>query len=345
VLLLLAVGAGGWLGGKWSVTTINERPAVPPESSQYAKYTVKEGIVGDSRALLATARWPIASAVVGLRSGTVTSVPAWAGTGQRLAGGETVVTVDLRPVVALSGEIPMFRDIGINATGADVTQLQTFLRQGGWLNDAGREDVKFGQLTRDAVRAWQESIGLPRTGIVARGDIVFLAALPRLVDVSVRVGETVDFSKPFLDLYAPSPEFRVEASQGGPQMASETPVVVSLGSQSFDALLGPLVTENGAQFHILHGKDGGAPCAEPCASVPLVGESSVSVEALIVAELSGPMVPSSAIGTSADGSTFVRLAQGDERAVRVQASANGLSIVSGVQLGEVVLIPTVNDER
>jgi peptidoglycan hydrolase-like protein with peptidoglycan-binding domain len=79
--------------------------------------------------------------------------------------------VDEQPVILLSGVVPMYRDLGPGAAGADVEQLESNLAQPGYRGFT--VDDEYTQSTAQAVSAWQEAVGATATGIVARVDVVF----------------------------------------------------------------------------------------------------------------------------------------------------------------------------
>src|SRR5262249_3231568 len=55
------------------------------------------------------------------------------------------------------------RNLTVGDSGSDVSSLQSFLIQGGFLHVAASTGY-FGSLTSSALAAWQASVGLPSTG-------------------------------------------------------------------------------------------------------------------------------------------------------------------------------------
>lgn len=85
--------------------------------------------------------------------------------GDTVRAGEVIVEVSGRPLYALRGAIPIYRDLRPGADGKDIAQLQAALRR---LGHPTGDDPKgfFGAGTKDAVVSFYESIGYdaPTTG-------------------------------------------------------------------------------------------------------------------------------------------------------------------------------------
>ncbi|MEZ4681664.1 MAG: peptidoglycan-binding domain-containing protein [Caldilineaceae bacterium] len=79
----------------------------------------------------------------------ITTLPA---RGVRLVEGDLLLTASERPVFVLQGATPVYRDLAIGATGADVWQLELALARLGF--DGGAVDGHFDEQTAAAVTAW-----------------------------------------------------------------------------------------------------------------------------------------------------------------------------------------------
>lgn len=86
----------------------------------------------------------------------VTKLPVVAG--KRVEAGQLLVEVSGRPVFALRGELPMFRDLKPGAEGDDVAQLQRALGDVGYSTSGDREG-RFGERTKAALSAFYSGIG------------------------------------------------------------------------------------------------------------------------------------------------------------------------------------------
>jgi peptidoglycan hydrolase-like protein with peptidoglycan-binding domain len=120
----------------------------------------------------------------GTLPGTITGVPEL---GDVIAPGDTVYEVDNRPVVAVDGVLPMWRDLAPGVGGPDVSQLEAHLAALGYGGFTVDDDYTW--LTAEAVRAWQEDNGMPETGTVAVGEILFIAEPIRVADVPAAPGD------------------------------------------------------------------------------------------------------------------------------------------------------------
>ncbi|MDR1264137.1 MAG: peptidoglycan-binding protein [Propionibacteriaceae bacterium] len=79
------------------------------------------------------------------------------GAGQEIAQGEVLAEVSGRPVYALAGSVPAYRDLKPGYQGDDVRQLQQDLADMGF--DPGVIDGVYGEATKQAVRAFYAAIG------------------------------------------------------------------------------------------------------------------------------------------------------------------------------------------
>jgi HlyD family secretion protein len=85
--------------------------------------------------------------------------------GQEIAPGAVLLEVAGRPLLALPGEIPAYRDLRPGATGRDVAQLQAALRSLSF--DPAEPEGTLGPGTKRALSAFYESTGYP---VLTEGD-------------------------------------------------------------------------------------------------------------------------------------------------------------------------------
>ena len=140
-----------------------------------------------------------------LGHGDALGIPAAQGTLTRVATADTEVTrgtelfrLDERPVTALIGAIPMYRDLRPGDEGIDVEQLEANLAALGYTGFTA--DDEYTDNTAEAVEEWQEDIGAAETGTVARSDVVFLPAGGRVGTVYADLGAQVTPGSPVLDV-------------------------------------------------------------------------------------------------------------------------------------------------
>ncbi|WP_136520152.1 MULTISPECIES: peptidoglycan-binding domain-containing protein [Cellulomonas] len=108
--------------------------------------------------------------------------------GAHLTSGTSPLTLDDRPVVALSTAVPLWRDLDLGATGADVRALQDELVR---LGHELRPDGVYRERTRAAVRALLTSLGAVRpSGALPVASVLWLPA-PDVVATTcaARVGD------------------------------------------------------------------------------------------------------------------------------------------------------------
>jgi hypothetical protein len=121
-------------------------------------------------------------------SGTLTWI---APVGSTVERGEPLFKVDERPVLALYGSVPLYRPLGVDAEdrakGADVRQLQENLAALGYKGFS--VDGTYTSATAAAVRRWQTDLGLPPTGSIELGQLVFIPGSVRIAEHTARVGD------------------------------------------------------------------------------------------------------------------------------------------------------------
>lgn len=122
--------------------------------------------------------------LTGRLSGTLTWLP---GVGTVLRRGQALYRVDDTPVTLLYGTLPAYRVLKTGDEGADVTQLERNLYALGYRGFT--VDDTFSAATATAVRAWQEDLGLPQTGVVEPGRIAYAAGPVRVAEQKGALGD------------------------------------------------------------------------------------------------------------------------------------------------------------
>ncbi|MCP2322898.1 hypothetical protein HDA40_001405 [Hamadaea flava] len=100
-------------------------------------------------------------------AGTVTWL---APEGSTVARGKPVYKVDSDPVVLLYGSTPFYRTLAAGLDGDDVNTLESNLKALGYTGFT--VDDEYTSATADAVRQWQEDLGVPETGRVEVSRVV-----------------------------------------------------------------------------------------------------------------------------------------------------------------------------
>ncbi len=121
-------------------------------------------------------------------SGTFTWLPA---VGATIGRGETLWRVNNQPVVLMYGSVPAYRALKEGVSdGPDVTELNENLIDLGYDPYGAISGVEdFSEATVAAVRRWQHAEGLPETGKVELGRIVFVPGARRVTAVKVVLGQ------------------------------------------------------------------------------------------------------------------------------------------------------------
>jgi peptidoglycan hydrolase-like protein with peptidoglycan-binding domain len=166
-------------------TSIGDEETSAPPAVSTAQVTTGS-MVSETR-VAGTVQYATKAAIASGLSGIVTEVPA---VGATVGVGGVAYRVDTRPVTVLSGALPAWRDFASGMTeGEDIRQLEQNLKALGFFG--GEPDARFTWDTTVAVRDWQKSLGLERTGTVERSMILFSDQDLRVDAVESGVGAQV----------------------------------------------------------------------------------------------------------------------------------------------------------
>jgi multidrug efflux system membrane fusion protein len=182
--VVVAVGAAGaaaaglGFGGNGSdqQTTSN----LPPAHTQVTRQTLQ-----DTDEVSGDLGFGGQTVLPGRISGTVTSMPL---PGDVITRGKAIYRVDNTPVVLLYGGLPAYRELATGSKGADVRQLEENLRALGY-GSGVTVDQKYTWATAQAVDHWQKDLGLPQTGRVEQGRVVFAPGTIRVDSVTLGVNQ------------------------------------------------------------------------------------------------------------------------------------------------------------
>jgi peptidoglycan hydrolase-like protein with peptidoglycan-binding domain len=150
----------------------------PPSTAPVTRQTLV-----DTAAVDGDLGYGVPNPAVNRLPGTVTWLPE---PGTVVARGHRLYTVDNLPVVLMYGAVPAFRPLAPGAEGADVRQLEQNLHALGY--PGFTVDDQYTSDTADAVRNWQQDLGLPETGTVELGRVLFTPAAARVDSLAVAVG-------------------------------------------------------------------------------------------------------------------------------------------------------------
>ena len=306
------------------------------------------GHVSSAITMSTVAEWKASPVGANQASGVVTSVTAKSG--DIVTAGQTLYTVNLRPVVVAAGSIPSFRAMSRGIAGADVTQLQGFLAATGFYG--GAQDGQFGYATERAVKNWQATLGVAQDGQVQAGDLLFIAALPaRIVVDAEKIQRAASLSggEQVVSALGAEPVFTLVAtSVQAAEVPAGTQVEIRADDQTWKAVAGAQSPspDNRDEIDIqLGGVDQGSICGGACQLVAVTGKSLLSTRVILQAPVSGIIAPVSALTSAADGSVAVIDIKGHRHPAQVVATAQGMSVITGVPAGLTVRIPAVDGKH
>jgi multidrug efflux pump subunit AcrA (membrane-fusion protein) len=193
-ILTASSGVSWWIGARITTPAQAAQEALPPPPSLISVEVEKRPLTREI--ILDMDVQPSGTFVVTLPSNSddvVTSVHAPLGT--VVQPGDLLLEHSGRPLIALPGAFPMYRDLSVEMAGPDVAQLQRSLRAGGFR--IPRSEADFGPATTAATRSLYRRAGYPvAAGVsptVNRHDIAFVPQLPATVVASnARVGRASD---------------------------------------------------------------------------------------------------------------------------------------------------------
>jgi hypothetical protein len=127
--------------------------------------------------------------IAGSAGGTVTKVAIKPGS--TITQGMTLATVDNQRVIAFVASSPLYRDLRLGNSGADVSQLTRFLAARKHLSKANVGST-YTVSVRDAVLAFQRSIHTPATGVFDLAHVAFVpSSVTEVAQVDIRVGQRI----------------------------------------------------------------------------------------------------------------------------------------------------------
>jgi len=183
VCLALAAGASGAaliLG-----PADDAAPAEP--KAKPATAIVEKGELVQTARLDGAVGFGAAAPVTTKADGIITWLP---GAGVQLDRGSLALRANERAVPVLIGDIPLYRAIdGSGLKGADVSMVASNLMDLGHLRRSDPATFTTGRQFSEAVRDWQESLGLERVGTLGPADVIVLSAPSRVAAVSARLGD------------------------------------------------------------------------------------------------------------------------------------------------------------
>ncbi len=146
--------------------------------------------VGQGSPVIATSTMP---------SGTVTDAPD---VGDILGHTDRLFVLEGNPVTLFVTDVPFYRTLSTGSIGADVQVLEETLTSLGFDANGGLVvDDTFDDATREALVAWQGSIGAPLDGVLNIGEVMVTENPIRIAATHISVGSNV---QPGTAIFTPS---------------------------------------------------------------------------------------------------------------------------------------------
>jgi len=183
-----AVAAAVAGGAAWAVATGNE--ARPAPRGRPATATVERRDLVERETFDGTLGYSDARTLTGALTGTITSLRP---EGAVVRRGRVLYRVDGTAVRLLLGRIPAWRAFAEGMSdGEDVRQLERNLVALGHDPDGDVDvDDEFDWATEDAIRRWEEDLGLEEDGQIPLGEVAFLPGPARVGQHHIEVGSSV----------------------------------------------------------------------------------------------------------------------------------------------------------
>ncbi len=335
---LLAVAAIAFWAGR---TTLKPAAIDAERSNASATIEVAEREFGRGQTVGTTVTMAKHAIGANMRAGTLTELtnqPAY-------KTGDTLYRVDQHPIRIAAGTVPMYRDLSAGAKGPDVQSLNAALAELGYAADA--ESNTFAAATTQAVRAWQQDLGIEQTGIVQRDELIIVPHLPTALSFDPEtafLGNQLAGGERFILGPSGEPQFTMELLPGQAALIpADATITVTFQDRQWPAVVSEKkASDDGNTINmLLTAPDGGVVCGQDCALLPPQEKQYLTAQVEVVKNQSGPAVPISALTSNPDGTskvTVVTKAGDEERQVRVLLSQDGMALVEGLTVGDVVRV-------
>lgn len=182
---------------------------LPPSTAQVTRQTLD-----DTEKVNGSLGYGATTTLRARMNGTITSLPYAGSTFKR---GSTIYTVDNAAIVLMYGSLPAYRTLGAGDEGADVKQLEQNLEALGYTGFT--VDDQYTAATADAVKEWQEDLGLIETGRVELGRVVFAPGAIRVDSVKAGLGAQSGPGQDVLDYTGTTPVVTVRLDVADARLA------------------------------------------------------------------------------------------------------------------------------
>ena len=183
---ILATGAGaGAFASRSGPFAAKARPTTPTFSG--ATDTITKGDLQGQTSVSGTLRYSDSRKFKSGFEGVLIQVPA---SGAVLTQGDVLYRTGSEIAYLMHGSLPAWRtfEAGME-NGEDIRQLETLLQGMGYFDY--EPDNHFSWATTSAIMKWQKAVGLPQTGTIPLGRMVFTPGDLRVGTVTARVGDRI----------------------------------------------------------------------------------------------------------------------------------------------------------
>jgi multidrug efflux pump subunit AcrA (membrane-fusion protein) len=174
-------------------------------------------------------------------SGVLTKLPT---EGAVVRRGQPLLEINASAIRLLYGDTPMWRRLekGVD-DGPDIEQLERNLIELGHDPSGMEVDDHFSGATANAIRDWEDALGLDKTGVLNPGDVVFLSGPRRIGQLSASVGASVQPGQTVFTTTATTPVVDIDLAATDQELAQlGAKVTVELPS---GRVVGGTITEIG----------------------------------------------------------------------------------------------------
>ena len=183
---VLAAGAGaGAFASKSGPFAAKAKPTTSTFNG--ATDTITKGDLQGQTSVTGTLRYSDSRKFKSGFEGVLIQVPA---SGTVLTQGDVLYRTGTEIAYLMHGSLPAWRtfEAGME-NGEDIRQLETLLRDMGYFDY--EPDNHFSWATTSAIMKWQKAVGLPQTGTIPLGRMVFTPGDLRVGTVTARVGDRI----------------------------------------------------------------------------------------------------------------------------------------------------------
>ena len=253
--------------------------------------------------------------------------------GSEVTMGSWIMAIAGRPIIALTGSIPAYRDMSTGESGVDIVELQQNLHLLGYATGPDAVGV-FGRGTEDAVRMLYQKLDFtpalenakqPDSAFVPRGEVLFVPTLPEeLVGLEVKLGGTVPSNGTVGQLG--SGAIRIEgATEPGTQTnirpGQSATIYSNISNQTVTATVASVASQpttnasSGAPTYAVTLKP-----TSPASTRQLVGQNVQVTIKTATSRTKTWIVPVAAITTTANGKSFITVIGKSRREVTMRVT-------------------------